>query len=195
MMIAGDDLRVLVRRAFWSERMGDMDARARKAAWEAECDKLGFEITINERAKGQGEWCSRWFYPTRVGERVVPLPGAKIGRLLTRAGWFLDVKDGSNLRSALLGQLEDNHHVPFVREYLKKSLDLLDPRCGRRPKDAPHSFHMGRRHDYGDETWEWLAAKYGLTKEDLAVFESKLELVTKLPAVVEWDVGRLLAVE
>jgi len=126
------------------------------------------------------EFCSRRFYPTAEGF----LPGGKIGRVLSRAGWFLTGEDSQTVRSAALGQLQDNFHVPFLREYFARVCQLAAKRLGGRPQ--AHSIHMAKRHDYDDSTLSFVEQVYGLTKQDLADFVGLLLAVQSLPVVVHW---------
>lgn len=105
---------------------------------------------------------------------------------------MLDARDGSDLRSATIGLLQDNYHVPFLREFYQKQLDLLPQTSKKAPRNLEHTVHLEKRHDYGDETWTWMSLKYGLGKADLGEFVEQLSKVDSLPANLAFDVARLL---
>lgn len=190
----GDDMLMLARRQYvnhmvakcWTENPGS--TKLLGEAWKAAGTRLGFSLTLNVGDLMSAEYCSRWMYPTIVNGELLPLPGAKIGRALSRMGFMVDAPAGVTLRSGLIGQLQDNNHVPFVREALKKMLELLpkDGKAGKVPYED-YMMHASRAYDYGPETWGFVTNKYGLTREDLVDFETLLAGVVTLPAAVSWD--------
>lgn len=189
-MVSGDDLVVIVRRQYWNHMFASVSDPP--SAWVAAGKRLGFSLKVNLGNLDSMEWCSRFFYPTLVDGKVLRLPGAKIGRALTRGGWMLDARDGSDLRSATIGLLQDNYHVPFLREFYQKQLDLLPQTNKKAPRNLEHTVHLEKRHDYGEETWTWMSLKYGLGKADLGEFVEQLSKVDSLPANLAFDVARLL---
>jgi hypothetical protein len=136
------------------------------------------------------DFCSKLAYPTPDGLVF----GPKIGRALGRAGWHLDWSNDGNqtLRSMAIGLLDDSWHVPFLREYFQRVLELAEGPLGGRP---PHGIHVSRRHEYSDDTWDFVERRYGVTPADLDHFKALLSQVTRLPAVVDfppfrdmWDI-------
>ncbi len=91
------------------------------------------------------------------------------------------------VRSAALGALQDNYHVPFLREYFEKVAEIAS-KCARKlgGKSNEYAIHMASKHDYDDTTLEYVERKYGLTKQDLAAFKTLLDQVTTLPVVISW---------
>lgn len=127
------------------------------------------------------DFCARIVYPTADG----PVAGPVIGRALARAAWHLDWSNDGNqtLRSMAIGRLQDSYHVPFLREYFQRLLELADGPLGGRPTPG---MHAARRHEYSAEVWEVLDSRYGLSPADLEEFNGLLRRVTSLPALVDW---------
>jgi len=147
--------------------------------------ELGFSHTLEVgRTPYDSEYLSKRFYPTPDGH----LLGGKIGRVLSRAGWFINIKDEQTCYSAALSALQDNHHVPFLRQYFEKVVYLCKKQRFKMGtgKVAPHQVHAASKHEYDDSTWDFVTEKYGLTKDDLSVFESLLSTVDSLPVAIEW---------
>jgi len=145
---------------------------------------LGFEDAVGFAEGVDGDFCSRWWYP--VGGMY--LPGGKIGRTLAKAGFFFDAqKDEQTVRSAAIGALQDNYHVPFLREYFARVAELAAKQrmaMGGRPSEF--SVHMRERHEYDETTLAYVEKKYGLTKTDLEEFNMLLGKVKHLPVVISW---------
>jgi hypothetical protein len=189
-LVSGDDLVVLADREYMHEIFGTDDNKRIEAAWVKAGVDFGF--TLKPKVHNEFvhvEFCSRYFYPALVDGTTLLMPGAKIGRTLVKCGWMVDSSDGVTLRSALLGQAIDNHHVPFVREFMAKMIELLNADRGRTPKKYAHMIHAAEKRDYAPETWAWMNERYGLTQTDLHDFTEQLAQVTSLPASFEW--GRL----
>lgn len=163
------------------------------AVMTARCLELGFEDTIILRPGVDGDFCSRWWYPTEGGY----LPGGKIGRVLAKAGFFYEASDEQSIRSAAIGALRDNGHVPFLREYFQRVCFLAKKQnlgLSGRPKE--YSIHMARCHDYDDSTLDFVEVKYGLTRQDLAEWKITLSQVKSLPVVISWPhLERCLAID
>jgi hypothetical protein len=156
--------------------------------------RLGYTHTlvVGETANDM-DYCSKWFYPTPDGY----LLGGKIGRVLSRAGWFLDVQGEQTIFSAALSQLHDNYHVPFLRQYFSKVVTLCkQQKLVNRGKPREAAIHMSERHDYDQSTWDFITSKYGLTPQDLVEFERILSHVTVLPVAIDWPLlGKCLEVD
>jgi len=153
------------------------------AAMDSRMEQMGFTYSFKiSQDLSEHDFCSRLLYPTPDGL----LPGPMIGRTLGRAAWHLDwSNDGSqSSKSMAIGMLQDGYHVPFVREYFLRVLELCPGPLGGRPKPG---MHAGRRHEYGPETWVFVERRYGLTPADLPPFIALLRGVRSLPAVVNWE--------
>lgn len=145
---------------------------------------LGFKDTVGVFEGVDGDFCSRWWYP--VGG--VYLPGGKIGRTLAKAGFFFDApKDFQTVRSAAIGALQDNYHVPFLREYFARVVAIASkqrmPMGGRPPE---YAIHMSEKHEYDETTLAFVEKKYGLTAQDLLDFNTLLAGIKSLPVVISW---------
>lgn len=180
---AGDDLYVMVRRGYLYAKFKSSDHAVIAQAWHAGALRLGIEATLNLVPYGEGDFCSKWTYP--VGGRT--LLGGKIGRVLSRAGFFLNLDSEETVYSAAMGQLQDNYHVPFLREYFETVVRLATKTAVTPSKERRHQFHSGMRHDYQDDTMDFVHAKYGLSREDLADFCGLLAQVQALPVTITWD--------
>lgn len=178
----GDDGFGLVRKSFLFEQFGTEDLVRIKEIWHESGLRLGYDLTLNIGPVGDREFCSRWFYPVAGGY----LPGGKIGRVLSRAGYFIDHKHEQTLKSATLGALRDNYHVPFLREYFERVLELLPKKSKLGGREEAHSLHCAERHEYDSSTLAFVERKYGLTREDLARFKQLLAGATSLPVTIDW---------
>jgi len=177
----GDDGGGISERKFFHDKFGT-DFKEATTQWSLSCLELGYKVKPHFSYSPDGvDFCSRWWYPTPDGI----LPGGKIGRVLSRAGWFLDCKDAQTIRGAAIGQLQDNYHVPFLREYFTRVLELT---VGQKVRGKPQawSIHMSKRHEYGPETLAFVSRKYGLEGEDLAEFKQMLAACRQLPIVISW---------
>lgn len=182
-MACGDDSHMLWRKQYLYNRFGTSDHDEIKAIWNREGAKLGYTLSLNLGPVGTREFCSRWWYPLSPGEY---LPGGKIGRVLARAGWFLSLPNEQTLKSAATGSLNDNYHVPFVREYMEKVLELLPRNAVMGGKAQEHQTHCKQRHEYTELTLDFVETKYGLTRQDLVDFKTLLNKATSLPITLDW---------
>jgi len=176
----GDDGKGVIRKAWADELFGEDMAKQ----MEARCLELGFEDKIRVHRGVGGEFCSRYWYP--VGGRW--LLGAKIGRTLAKAGFRLDKADTQTLRSAAIGALQDNYHVPFLREYFARVCEIAKKqklKLGGRPNE--YTLHAAEKHDYDESTLDFVQTKYGLSRSDLVEFKKLLDKVNSLPMVISWE--------
>jgi hypothetical protein len=189
MAACGDDQFILVNKEWFEVRFEVKDDlmkhQLQSDEFRENCLRLGYKHTLNIGDDAfDNEYCSKRWYPGPDG----PLLGGKIGRTLARAGWFLDVLQEQTLYSASVSQLQDNYHVPFLREYFTKVVFLCKKQKllpGGKPQ--VHSIHMAQRHEYDQSTWDFITHKYGLVKQDLVEFERKLSLVNSLPVIIDWE--------
>lgn len=176
----GDDSIVVATKSYVQRTFGLDDPTALKRTWAERGLKLGFTLNLQVGPCGSLDFCSKWFYPVD-GSYIL---GGKIGRTLARAGFFLDLKNEQTILSAATGCLQDNFHVPFLKEYFQKVIELAPGRLGGRPQ--PHGFHAARKTPYDDTTWDFVTSKYGLTKQDLEDFQTLLNTCVTLPVVIDW---------
>lgn len=177
----GDDEFGIVKKSWVIQRFGSLArfARHREKVWSA----LGHSNSTHVSTKlCEVDFLSKLWYP--VGNTY--LLGGKIGRVLSRAGWFLDCKDEQTIRGAALSAYQDNAHVPFLREYFQRVIDLT---VGMKVKGRAHEYavHTREAHDYDQDTMAFVEERYGLTKHDLKTFTDLLAAVRSLPVVVSWD--------
>jgi len=185
----GDDSFVVANRVWLESQFGDLDSL--RDVWMRTGIELGYTLTLNVgRYLEDREFCSRWFYPVGAGH----IPGAKIGRCLSRAAYFLNLSDEQTIMSAARGSLTDNHHVPFLKEYFSRVIELAPKKLGGRPQEW--SMHCAKKHEYDEGTLDFVERKYGLTRQDLRDFTVLLASVKSLPVVVKWDLlEKCLAVD
>jgi hypothetical protein len=182
----GDDVYIVMSKRYAMGLLGvdeyrqDRDASRVAAHVVGQCLELGFEDEFKVYEGVDGDFCSRWWYPTLTGY----LPGGKIGRTLAKAGYMLNHRDAQTVRSAAIGLYQDNAHVPFLREYFARVKELAVGRLGGRPNE--HTIHMAAAHEYDAATLDFVNAKYGLTQGDLDDFVFLLMQVTSLPVVISW---------
>ncbi len=188
--VLGDDI-YFVMRAEYYDRVFPQDSGAVRIA--AYAYELGYEDTIHIHRGVDGEFCSRLWYP--VGGTW--LPGGKIGRTLAKAGFLFDAPESQTLKSATIGSLQDNYHVPFLREYFE--VVMLHARRQRLPvggKPNEYTIHMASKHEYDSSTMEYVYRHYGLTQADLDDFKRLLASVKSLPAIIAWPhFNRVLAID
>lgn len=194
-MAAGDDGGALVSKSYWNRRFAGInkpfDDINRKAV------DLGFELVggFGIGDPDDFDFCSKWYYPVSG----TFLPGAKIGKSLVKAGYFFDAQGSQTVKSAAIGLFQDNAHVPFLREYYARVIELCraDPKrfkLGGRPNE--YTIHASRAHDYDESTLRFVERKYGLTKQDLEDFKAILRSVRSLPTLISWaPLERCLAVD
>jgi len=190
MAASGDDNIIIARRGYVYKCFGTNDWDEIAKQYEETGRSLGLKLTLNIRRFGAGEFCSKWFYPVPIKGlegKYALLLGGKIGRVLSKSGWFVDNDKEETLRSAATSQLQDNYHVPFLRQYFQRILELA-PTGGkeRSSKSRRHKWHCAERHEYDEATWAFVEGKYGLTKQDLQDFEQMLARCVSLPVVVNW---------
>lgn len=177
----GDDEFGIVKKSWAVERFGTIPRfiRQRERVWAA----LGHSNTTHVSSKlCEVDFLSKLWYP--VGASY--LLGGKIGRTLSRAGWFLDCKDEQTIRGAALSAFQDNAHVPFLREYFQRVIELT---AGQKVKGRTHEYavHTREAHAYDQNTLAFVEERYGLTKHDLDTFTALLAAVRSVPVVVSWD--------
>lgn len=175
----GDDGYIIMRRSWADEAFGE-DVLSKLSDY---CAKTGFEDKFILCRGVGGDFCSKWWYPN-AGSFLL---GGKIGRVLAKAGYMLDKTDNLTIRSAAIGQLQDNHHVPFLKEYFERVVILARKlNMPLRGKPGEYSHHAGAKHEYDDSTLDFVQDKYGLTRSDLSDFVKILNGIHSLPIVISW---------
>jgi hypothetical protein len=177
----GDDNLVIINRSLVTHLLGTGDNNGIGNVWNSRGTVLGYVLNpVVTHSIFKAEFCSKVFYPTQ-GTYVL---GGKIGRTLSRAGWFFD-NDADPIHCSAIGSLRDNSHVPFLREFFERVIELTPPDKRGVSKDH-HKVHCEVAHPYDESTMEFVFDRYGLTKQDLECFKALLKSVTRLPVVVDW---------
>jgi len=155
--------------------------------YDAWCLNFGFRMesmVFDDIA--HASFCSKLFWPIAEGKWVL---GAKPGRALEKLGVELSAAGVKSYKGTLLGARQDNNHVPFLRVAIQFSLSLCGSKAKVAPKSEEHQFHTARMYEVCDETWRFVHARYGYTREDEAEWAAVLSGITALPCVI--PTGRL----
>jgi len=173
-LVMGDDSVVEVR--------GELNATTLQNTLET----LGFKPKINVRTDPDFvEFCSGRFWAVGNGRIWGPKPGRQFAKL----GWACSpVHDGARwLRGVMLGVNVDTAFIPVLREYVEKTLSLLQGVKGA-PLSPDYRFHAGAKHCPTSETYTQFFKIYDLTPRDLDSFRASLKAVTALNTLVEHHV-------
>jgi len=134
------------------------------------------------------DYCSRYFWPTD-GHPLGYILAPKIGKVLNKIGFSRTHETDLNLRNRgiALGMLNDVNHVPFLREWCHRLLEITT-RALKTEDKVRYGFHSDTPYEYNDLTWDHLFERYGLTQNDLSTFVSNLQEADSLPYYVEFPV-------
>ncbi len=148
--------------------------------------KYGFKVRfcVIERELHKIDYCSRYFWPTDT-HPLGFVAGPKPGKVLSKIGWSAKyVRDHyKHNRAIALGLQNSVSHVPFLREYVRRLLELTEG-LEVTPDYNPYSIHSETGHTYCSRTWEFLGDLYGLTRDDVRKFEMLLQSIKSLPTHV-----------
>lgn len=142
--------------------------------------EMGFTMTpLIRRKLWEVEFCNKIFLPCSGGLVLSPKPG----RNITKLSW--SISQQANLKGTCISMRMDSSHVPFLRVYLKRTMELIDPSTvAKFDKNIEHQFHVKKAYEPTNQTWEFFYQRYGLREEDEKLFEKELLQVTQLPAVI-----------
>lgn len=143
------------------------------------------------------DYCSRYFWPT-YDHPLGYIPGPKIGKVLNKIGYSKTPVTNleCHARGVALGLYNDVHHIPFLKEWCDRVLELTEKVRADIITNA-HSIHSDRCFEANDFTWQHLYVRYGLTFEDLSTFKQNLLAAVALPCYVEFpiDLVRMVTVD
>jgi len=139
-------------------------------------------------------FCSSRFYPVLGldGQLYVVL-GPPIGRVLTKAGYYVDIpthlSPASIVRGDALGRIHDCHFIPFLSDYWQHvsnlTKDVVAAPDTKQDKVNRYCYHVEHKYLACDATWAMLEHVYGLTRDDWLKFKCELSAVTSLPHVLD----------
>jgi len=140
------------------------------------------------------KFASHLFVPIKGGTwRLSPMPGRVVAKLGSRMTGTVT----SNLAADVNSVWQDAAHVPFLNTLLrayKRLLRGVSPRG--RPDEWDHKIHAPSVAEVCEATWQFITARYSLTREDDASLEEYLGTVQALPCVVQHRVlTRLMEVD
>jgi hypothetical protein len=167
----GDDWLLIM---FWdSDDEPDLEMYARRMS------SLGFTTSMECGTDlTKVEFCQLIPYPTEEGT----VWGPKIGRVLSRLPYATSASRDDPAGVAT-GMLVSCGHIPFLREYLQH-VQCLAPTV----KAVDYEYHVAasRTHTASDATWAFINERYGLDRDDLAEFRSRLRAVESMPGAFDW---------
>lgn len=141
-MVAGDDALTLIRK--------DQFDPGIVPALNAHMKGLGLTyVGITTSNRFDMEFCSRLLWegvgPDGVAQTVL---GAKPGRCLSRAGWTVNTPGEVDIKSAIIGQSLDNHHVPLLGVYFDRLELILRPKSIKaKGKEYSNFLHLTQKYE------------------------------------------------
>jgi hypothetical protein len=156
---------------------------------ESNLRKFGLkpEVNMSDR-RCDWEFCSKLFYYGKDPKTglVQTVLGPKVGRWLSKIGHNLTAAGALNFRGAMLSSAQDCNHIPYIREYVRKGLQLT---AGHKSKGREWSelAHVTQSYDHVDANYSLLEERYGINELHYGDFMAQLANVTALPFVLHWD--------
>lgn len=152
---------------------------------------LDLKIHIGPAAPYTATFCSARFYPTDDGLVLAP----PIGRGLCKSGWYIidPTQPEPNVRGMLradaISRSRDCAHVPFLREYWRRTAELTQGTQAvfnrEMKRTALHNAHTVVSHQANEATWDMVREVYDLTPADEAEYAKALNSITELPCVLD----------
>jgi hypothetical protein len=152
-------------------------------SFEKHLTNLGFKPEAQLRElMSESTFCSKLFWPSLEGPVLAPMPG----RILARLGWNLTQSGAANLRGAAESLKRGCSHIPFLRLYIKRTIELTSgqkSKTERRSEEWTYAFE--KYHSPSRETWAFFFERYGLGEAQEIEFGKALNQITALPCVIE----------
>jgi len=146
---------------------------------KAKMEELGFESDVAEtQDPWEVEFCQTIPYP--VGGRTVW--GPKIGRMLSRLP-FATTSTKDDPAGVALGLSAAVSHIPFLRDYVKRIIEIAQPT--KAVADKHHVYSTVELEPAAD-TYAFVFQRYGLSADDLEQFNQLLSTVTVMGTYVNW---------
>lgn len=97
------------------------------------------------------------------------------------------------MRGVALGLLDTVYHVPFLREYFLRIIEISEGTVARVLGPRDRKILAERCHDYCEDTWGFLLHRYGLTAGSVQAFAVLLQRVKDFPARLDWTLLGVLS--
>lgn len=152
-------------------------------AFKDHCRRLGFvvDVLVTEDP-WHATFCSKLFWPAYVSGHPSNVLGPLPGRQLGKVAWTVSLSDG-NFRGAMLSLNHDAAHVPFIRRYIPRMLELTRGQESRAPKHLLHQIRSSEAHELHPDAWLWVHERYGLSESDEHDYAAWLSTIRALPCV------------
>lgn len=160
--------------------------------------KLGLHMEMKIHSGPQmhyeATFCSSRFYPVTRSDGIdCVVLAPPIGRVLAKAGYYTAppalIDPLRLVKGDATSRHQSSHCIPFLNEYWKHSLRLsnhVDAWCSadmkRRDK---YNAQLDAKYKPNNETWAMIDHLYGLTKDDLVVFDRALSQINSLPHILD----------
>lgn len=181
MLVCGDDNFLIARRSDLTQEVVD--------SLLDHLRKLGLQPTpILSQRRCDWEFCSKLFwYATDKQGKTVTVLGPKPGRLLTRVGWNLSVPGAANFKGALMGLVQDCNHIPYLREFIARGLELTKGQKARLGSEYQELKHVSRAYDPHPLNMRLINERYGVTETSALEFLAALAAADRVPIVIQFS--------
>lgn len=150
--------------------------------------RLGYVLKIQfSNVPEKVEFLSSRYYRNSEGFHI----GKKPGSVISKLGYFLfkphlKFEDYLGyLKGAVISLKPVCNHVPFLRVYCAKLLELTEQVNAIKPEDIEHRMYIkGQISELDETTWDGFYEVYGLTEDDEADFALQLSKVKSLPFIL-----------
>lgn len=170
------------------ERIRGSDVFSKVLTW------LGLTMKINFFSDPLfADYCSGFHWPALAGPAGMKVEcnihGPIIGRALTKMGWAID-KYPEHLRLRWLGTVyhslvADYRHVPILRAVVARTyMDADVTRAVRIRGHEKHKIHVSCAGEATYETWRFMQGRYGLSREEVELFEKEIYRLKSLPVLI-----------
>jgi len=128
------------------------------------------------------EFCSKFVYPSNLGPVLATPPG----RFFARFPFAIDLNVKVDFAEKAYSMLLDCSHVPFVRVYLERILEIAAVKFDRRPEAKDWELTSGLDRVMlapVPATYVWFMERYGLTERDEQTFREFMGQYQGGPAI------------
>lgn len=142
--------------------------------------------------RSKWEYCSKlfWYGQDPSDGTVHTVLGPKVGRVIARFGYMLDVPNQTNVAGAAIGLNQDAHHVPFVRVLATRTMELckeakIRPKHGR--AEWEYQIHTSRAYRCCPENWHIVSRRYDMVIEQEDQYRNLLANLSNIPTLYHWE--------
>jgi len=178
MLVCGDDNLILMRKTDFTHEIANN--------LRQHLEDLGLKPTqgISDR-RCDWEFCSKllWSGIDRKTNRECTVLGPKPARWLHRVGWMVNGPLEPNFREVVLSSYQDVHHIPLLREYVTKGMEVSmhQKRSGRIWSEMKH---VSRMFDCAAINFTMLAERYNITTAHYEQFCARINQVVAPRTVI-----------